>query len=98
MPLKASVEFAAVHGRLAGDDFLDSWTEDGLHFFVFALSAAEGPEHGNGEEEGPVAVFAMHPASKSPVSAVVVAPRLGGMEAEIRDLRSPEMVSVAPVV
>jgi len=96
-PLKTSAEFAAIRARLSREEFLDSWTEDGLHFFVFALLAAEGAEHGNGEEEEPVAVFAMHPSSKSPFSAVVVAPRPGGMEAEIRDLRSPETVHVAPV-
>ncbi|HEV2108235.1 MAG TPA: hypothetical protein VGR16_08235 [Thermomicrobiales bacterium] len=95
--LKASDEFAAIHGRLVGDEILDSWQEDGLHFFVFSLSAPEGAEQGNGIEEGPLAVFAMHPASSSPVSAVVVSPRPGGAEAEIRDLRSPGTFSVAPV-
>lgn len=97
VPLKSSVEFGAVRGRLVGDEFLDSWKEDGLHFFVFSLSAPQGAEQGTRTEDGPLAVFAMHPASSSPVSAVVVAPRPGGAEAEIRDLRSPGTVTVAPV-
>jgi hypothetical protein len=97
LPLKASVEFAAVRGRLVGDEFLDSWKEDGLHFFVFSLLAPEGAEQGNRTEEGPLAVFAMHPALSNPVSAVVVSPRPGGVEAEIQDLRSPGTVTVTPV-
>ena len=97
-PLKKSTEFAAVARRVTSARLLDSWQEDGLHFFVFPLApvaaAANGHEAG---AEPPLAVFAMHPESSGPVSAVLVTPLPGGAEAEIRDLREPETLYVAPV-
>jgi hypothetical protein len=85
----------------------DAWVEDGLHFFVYQLHPAEGAATGapgaNGGAPGlasaqaPVAVFAMDPASSTVYSAVVVTPGLGGVEAEITDLREPERSNTAPV-
>ena len=74
---------------------LDSWQEDGLHFFVFLLHPAEGA--GTSPADPPVAVFAMHPEFSGPVSAVVVTPSPNGTEAEIRDLRKPDSIYTAPV-
>ena len=97
MALKASTEFATIRGRVASEECLDSWKEENLHFFVFSLLANEEVASDEGGEEGPVAVFAMHPASNTPFSAVVVSPRPGGLEAEIRDLGSSQTAYVAPV-
>jgi len=90
-PLRASDEFASIRDRLA-DDVLDSWQEDELHFYVFPLRSTEVEAAG----EPPVAVFVMHPAEATPLSAVVVTPRPDGAEAEVRDLRAPDATYVAP--
>ena len=98
VPLKRSAEFAAIRRRVANHHHLDSWEEDGLHFFVFQLHPAEGAEaNGARAAEAPVAVFAMHPEQTAPVSAVVVTPGPGGAEAEIRDLREPDSAYTVPV-
>jgi hypothetical protein len=98
VPLANSAEFAAVRPRVAGGRFLDSWQEDGLHFFVFRLAPVDAAATGHAAGgEPPVAVFAMHPESSGPVSAVVVTPLPGGAEAEVRDLCAPDSVYVAPV-
>ena len=95
VPVKRSAEFAGIRKRVADQHHLDSWQEDDVHFFVFLLH----PEAGAGADPAnpPVAVFAMHPAYREPVSAVVVTPRSGGAEAEIQDLRVPGSVYTAPV-
>ena len=85
---------------MADDHYIDSWQEDGLHFFVFQLAPVQRALNGHGydaEPEPPLAVFAMQPGSSSPVSAVVVTPLPGSAEAEIRDLREPESFYVAPI-
>ena len=71
----------------------DSWFEEGLHFFVFQLRPVEGATL----PEAPVAVFAMHPESDEPLSAVVVTPSADGAEAEVTDLRQPESTYTAPL-
>ena len=92
-PLKASPEFASIHVRLVSDHHIDSWQEDGFHFFVFQLSAVNGPWNGHAAAtEPPVAVFVMHADEKEPVSAIVATPLPDGQEAEIRDLRTPDTV------
>jgi hypothetical protein len=94
-PLKRSAEFGAIRRRVADHHHLDSWQDDELHFFVFLLRP---PEDGAANsEDPPVAVFAMHPEYKEPVSAVVVTPGPDSAEAEIRDLRVPDQVYTAPV-
>jgi hypothetical protein len=80
---------------VADHHHLDSWQEDGFHFFVFQLRPPEGIP--TGLADAPVAVFAMHPEIDIPVSAVVVTPKNGGVQAEVQDLREPEMVYTAPV-
>jgi hypothetical protein len=106
VPLKRSAEFAAVRRRVADHRHLDAWVEDGLHFFVFQLHAAEGGAAGSGTNgaapgrraaQAPVAVFAMQPEATTPHSAVVVTPSSDGAEAEIMDLRAPDGVYTAPV-
>ena len=94
MPLKRSAAFARVRKRVADHHHRDSWQEDGLHFFVFLLR----PEGDGGDgTEAPVAVFALHPESAAPVSAVVVTPGPGGAEAEIRDLFGEDSAYTMPV-
>lgn len=69
--------------------------EDGFHFFVFALA----PVH-DGEgvmRDGAVAVFAMHPDSPGPVSAVTIVPTQSGAHAEITNLREPGGSYIAPL-
>jgi hypothetical protein len=83
---------------LASDRHVDSWQEDGLHFFVFQLSAVNGPWNGHtAVTDPPVAVLVMHAEQKEPVSAVVVTPLPDGQEAEIADLRTPDSVYQAPM-
>ena len=64
VPLKRSPEFRTLRPRLAGEaphPAVDSWLDDGFHFFVFQLAA----ENGNASADGvALAVFAMHPSSK----------------------------------
>jgi hypothetical protein len=97
-PLKGSAEFDMIRPRLAGDHHVDSWQEDGLHFFVFQLKPANGAMNGHATEmESPVAVFVMHSDQQEPVSAIVVTPLADGSDAEIRDLRTPDMVYEAPM-
>jgi len=80
---------------VADHHHLDSWQEDGLHFFVFQLRPAEDAE--TGPADAPVAVFTLHPEFTTPVAAVIVTPSASGEEAEIRDLRAPDTVYTAPV-
>jgi hypothetical protein len=93
-PLSGSQEYRAIRHRLTDRRPVDCWLEDGLHYFVFALLAADGSEL-NGDS--PTAVFAVHPDSVEPVSAVVVTPDPAGEEAEIVDLREPGVAYTAPL-
>ncbi len=93
MPLKRSAAFARIRKRVADHHHLDSWQEDGLHFFVFGLHLAAGGAAGAG---APVAVFALHPAAAGPVSAVVVTPGPGGAEAVVRDLLGTDSAYTMP--
>jgi hypothetical protein len=87
-----------IQPRLSGNEHVDSWQEDGLHFFVFQLNPADGSMNGHTPAtEPPVAVFVMHPDEREPVSAVVVTPLPNGQEAEIHDLRTPDTVYQAPM-
>ena len=95
VPLKRSAEFGKIRKRVADHHHLDSWQEDGLHFFVFQLHPAEGTARRRAD--APVAVFAMHPEVDVPVSAVTVTPKDGGVAAEVQDIREPDSVYTAPV-
>jgi len=90
-PLKKSPEYRVIRRRGAKPRAIDSWQEDGLHFFVFELRAAEGAA------EPPMAVFTMHPAEAAPVSVVVVTPSPDGEKAEVLDLRQPASAYSAPL-
>jgi hypothetical protein len=72
---------------------VDSWLQDELHFFVFRLHPPDGAEL----SEPPLAVFTMHPASKDPISGVVVTPNPSGEAAEVTDLRDSANVYTAPL-
>jgi hypothetical protein len=96
VPLKRSPEFRSLRPRLVGDaphPVVDSWLDDGFHFFVFQL------EHDNGglPDAVSLAVFAMHPEQKEPVSAVTVVPIETGSHARITDVRDPSNNYVAPL-
>jgi hypothetical protein len=97
-PLKRSAEFRALRGRLAGTaphPVYDSWLDEGFHFFVFLLAS-----NGNGAgaaEQSSFAVFAMHPESPEPVSAITVVPQQSGAEAEITNLQPPGGSYFAPL-
>ena len=73
----------------------DSWLDDGFHFFVFVLGSDGDPE--SVTHRTSFAVFAMHPESPEPVSAIAVVPNESGVEAEITNLRSPGGSFVAPL-
>jgi hypothetical protein len=103
VPLKRSPEYRALRPRVAGLSPLDHWQEEGLHFFVFALRHGAAAGEGGAvvvakDVEPPVAVFAMHPREPSPVSAVVVTPSQSGEEAQVMDLRRPDLAYTAPYV
>ncbi len=94
-PLKLSREYRAIRSRVADPHHVDSWQQEGFHFFVFALRAAEGADRM--PSEAPVAVFTMYPGAKEPYSAVVVTPRGDGVEAEVTDLRELTSAYTAPI-
>jgi hypothetical protein len=91
VPLKRSSEFRRLRPRLAGKPphpVADSWLDDGFHFFVFALEPE--PDDGGRPREAGAAVFAMHPESPEPVSAITVVPTTPtGDQATITNLRAP---------
>ena len=98
-PLKRSPEFRTLRPRLAGKaphPVIDSWLDDGFHFFVFQLAENEHPD---GATAGSVAlaVFAMHPDQQEPVSAVTVVPTETGGHAQITDVRDPSSSYIAPL-
>ena len=98
MPLKRSPEFRQIRPGLLGrapHHPVDSWREDGFHFFVFALTA-NGANPAAVTSETPVAVFAMHDDVSEPVSGVTVTPRADG-SAEVRSLRDPDVTYNAPL-
>ena len=84
-PLKKSPEYRVIRPRIANPMAVDSWQDQGVHFFVFLLRPAEGAPWV--PHDPPVVVFAMHPEEPEPVSVVVVTPKPGGEEAEVVDLR-----------
>jgi hypothetical protein len=94
-PLKRSAEYRTIHPRLADIHPLDNWQQDGLHYFVFPLKAADGTLVS--ADDAPVAVFTMHPEAPQPVSVVVVTPSLNGGEAEVVDVRQPESSYTLPL-
>jgi Carboxypeptidase regulatory-like domain len=85
VPLKRSRLYGVIRPRVAELRPVDSWLQDELHFFVFRLH----PEDGAELPEPPLAVFAMHPASKDPLSGVVVTPSPNGEAAEVLELQEP---------
>ena len=93
VPLKRSREYGAIRKRVADLRPVDSWQEDQLHFFVFALRPEENAP---ATPEAPMAVFAMYAESTEPLSAVVVTPSLDGVQAEVRSLREPDNVYTMP--
>ena len=96
VPLKKSSEYRTIRPRIANPKAIDSWQEEGLHFFVFELKSTNGATvH---PSDLPVAVFTMHPAEVAPVSVVVVTPSPDGAEAEVVDLRQPDSAYTAPLL
>jgi hypothetical protein len=93
-PLKRSTEFRGIRSRIADHHLLDSWQDEGFHFFVYLL---HGDVEGEAGAEPPVVVFAIQPESKELVSAVTVTPGRGGSDAKIEDLREPGDTYTAPL-
>jgi hypothetical protein len=73
----------------------DSWLDDGFHFFVFQL--APDPTPAGTAAAGGLAVFAMHPDQREPVSAVTVVPADTGSHAQVTDVRDPDNSYTAPL-
>lgn len=91
VPLKRSTEFRILRSHLAGPaphPVYDSWLDDGFHFFVFLL-ALQPPSSDTPNAQPSFAVFAMHPDSTEPVSAITVVPQQSGTDAEVTNLRPP---------
>ncbi len=93
VPLKRSPELRGIRSRIADHHLLDSWQDEGVHFFVYLLHGEAEVEAG---AESPVVVFAMHPEAKELVSAVTVTPGRGGGDAKIEDLRESGNTYTAP--
>jgi hypothetical protein len=87
-PLRRSWEYRATRKRMASETPLDTWQEDGAHFFVFELEPDDDLEFT--PLEPAVAVFVMTTGSDELVSAVSVTPSPDGSEARIDDLRRSE--------
>lgn len=83
--LRRSPEYQTLEPRLAEAEPIDSWQDDGLHYFVFQLLAGDGVPVA--WENAPVAVFAMSPGNPEPVSAVVVKPGPDGEQVTVLNLR-----------
>jgi hypothetical protein len=96
--LKRSREFRTLRRQLAGrapHPVYDSWLDEGFHFFVFVLAPVD---RGDGSRaEGGVAVFAMHPESPEPVSAVTIVPTQTDRHAEITNIKEPGGSYIAPL-
>jgi hypothetical protein len=75
-----------VRPRLAGPAPVDSWEDEGLHYFVFQMKPEDGAAEG---AEPPVALFTMRRDEADPAGALVVALEVGGDEAVFTDLRQP---------
>jgi hypothetical protein len=85
--LKRSREYRALRPRVAELKPIDSWIQEGLHFFVFQLK----PE--DGLPEAPVAVFAIEPLAQEVVSAVAISSQPNGASPEVHDLRAASGLS-----
>jgi hypothetical protein len=94
VPLKRSREYGAIRPRVADLRPVDSWQEDRVHYFVFALRPEENAP---ATPEAPLAVFAMQRESTEPVSAVVVTASPDGVQAEVQSLREPGNVYTMPL-
>ena len=55
-PIKKSPEYRTVRPRLAGPAPVDSWEDEGLHYFAFQMKPEDGAADG---AEPPVALFTM---------------------------------------
>lgn len=95
VPLRQSTEYEGIHQRVTSEWPIDSWQEDGFHYFVFQL--LPGDNTGDPLLEAPVAVFAMHPESTQPISAVLVGPLPGSEKAEVVNLRQTDQTYTAPI-
>jgi hypothetical protein len=94
VPLKKSPEYRTIRPRIANPVAADSWQEGELHFFVFALTTADGSA--DTSSDPPVVVFTLHPDEPAPISVVVVTPQNNG-EAKVTDLRQPNTTYIAPL-
>ncbi|HEX6508016.1 MAG TPA: hypothetical protein VF221_10320 [Chloroflexota bacterium] len=83
--VESSSEYRGIQSRLTVPWPVDSWQEDGLHFFVLELRAVEDAEPA---PEPPTAVFVVQPDPVDLVAAVVVTPRAP----EITNLRHTESI------
>jgi hypothetical protein len=93
--IQRSAEYHAIRHQVTSGQPVDSWKEDGFHFFVFQLLS---PHEMKGNQlEAPMAVFTMHPESQDPISAVIVAPTPDGTEAKVLDLRPTGQSYSAPL-
>ena len=95
VPLKKSPEYRTLRPRIANVQAIDSWQEEGLHFFVFALKP---PDAGGGESDPIRRSPCSRCTRRSPrrISVVVVTPSADGAEAEVVDLRQPDSAYTAP--
>lgn len=84
--LRRSAEFRSIRRRLVEQNPTDTWLEDGLHFFVFTLTA--GAQLDYTPFDPPQAVFVFDDATRSMGSAVVVESPTPAADPQVIDLRA----------
>ena len=93
-PLKRSPEYASIRKRVANPKPVDAWQANTVHYFLFELRPLkEAPE----SAVVPVALFTMQWEYDGPVMALVITPNANGEQAEVVNLRQPEIVQHVPL-
>lgn len=87
-PLRRTWEYRSTRKQMTSEQPLDTWQDEGAHFFVFELKPDETLDFT--PLDPAVAVFVMTAESGELLSAVSVTPSLDGSEAVIDDLRRQE--------
>jgi hypothetical protein len=93
-PIKKSPEYRKMRPRLAGPAPVDSWEDEGLHYFVFQMKPEDGAAEG---AEPPVAMFTMRRDEADPAGVLVITLGPGGDHAVVTDLRHPDQTQHVPL-
>jgi hypothetical protein len=84
-PLKQSPEYWRIRRRMIRPGPIDSWQQNGLHFFVFKLRPAAN--QATDSAKMPVALFVIQKTELKLISVSIITPNPDGQSAKIEDLR-----------